>query len=197
MAHVAKWWLVGLFDNSFRRFLHDPQEVFGPYVKQGMTALDVGCGAGYNAVALAQLVGENGRVIAADIQPPLLRMVERRARRAGVADRVETLLCQPDDLGYSGPVDFVNAFWMVHETPDPARFFQQAAAALKPGGVMLVAEPRGHVSQARFDEFAEFARRAGLEIMERPRVRFSRAMALRRGGAESSHSSSASRSDRI
>lgn len=37
-----------MVDNRFRRFLYDPRRLFGPYVKPGMTVMDVGCGMGLN-----------------------------------------------------------------------------------------------------------------------------------------------------
>ena len=61
-----------------------------------------GCGMGLFTIALAKLVGEQGRVIAADLQPQMLDVVLRRARRAGVADRIRTHRCQRDSIALQG-----------------------------------------------------------------------------------------------
>jgi hypothetical protein len=49
--------------------------------------------------------------------------------------------------GLGNSVDFVLAFAMVHEMPDAASFFREAAETMRPGARMLLAEPSGHVSE--------------------------------------------------
>ena len=175
MPHVAKWWQVYLFDVTIRRLILNPEPIFRPYVEPGMTVLDVGCGAGSNALCLARLVGESGRVIAADMQQKLLEIVAKRSKRAGLAECIAPRLCLPDSIGVDGPVDFVNAFWMLHETPDQPRFLEEVSGLLRRDGKLLAVEPRGHVSEAAFQTLIESARDAGLALHDTPRVRFSRA----------------------
>jgi hypothetical protein len=68
----------------------------------------------------------------------------------------------------------------VHEVPNAEAFFQQINTALRPGGTCLVAEPKGHVSEKKFEETLATARKAGLEPGERPRIRRSHAALLNR-----------------
>lgn len=178
MAHVCPWWLAYTFDNPIRALVHDPGRLLGSHVVPGMTALDAGCGMGYFTVALARLVGKGGAVIAADLQEEMLARVALRSRRAGVADRVRLHRCTPDSLGIEGPVDFALAFWMVHEVPDATAFFRQVRRSLVPGGKMLVAEPRWHVTRRRFEEIVRAAESAGLRRCGAPAVRFSRSVLL-------------------
>lgn len=178
--HLCPWWLTYTFDNPLRRLLHPPGQVLGAWVRPGMTALDVGCGIGHFSLGMARLVGPQGRVIAADVQEQSLAAVVRRARRAGLADRIATHRCAPDSCVVAGPVDFALAFWMLHETPSVERLCRDVAAALAPGGRFLVAEPRLHVTGAEFDAELAAAARAGLRVLERPRVRASRAALLGR-----------------
>jgi 2-polyprenyl-3-methyl-5-hydroxy-6-metoxy-1,4-benzoquinol methylase len=146
-----------------------------------MTVLDVGCGAGFNCLGLARL-GGGGEVIAADVQPGLLDVLEARARKAGMSGRIGTHLCEATDIGVRQPVDFVNAFWMVHETPDDEEFFRQVGSCLRPGGHLFVAEPWFHISSEKFQRLIETAEGLGFEMVARPRVWFSRAVVLRRNG---------------
>ena len=168
------------FDNALRRLFYSPARMFGPYVRRGMTVLDVGCGAGFNCLGLARLVGEGGRVIAADVQPELLKVLEARAGRAGLSGRIRAHRCGATDIGVTRPVDFVNAFWMVHETPDSGEFLRQVVACLKPGGHLFVAEPWFHVSSGEFQRLIETAEGLGLVTVARPKVFISMAVVLRR-----------------
>ena len=36
---------AGGLDNGIRRWLQNPRKILGPYINEGMTALDFGCGA--------------------------------------------------------------------------------------------------------------------------------------------------------
>ncbi len=175
---VCPWWMAWTFDNPLRKWLHDPRQVLGDRVRDGMTVADIGCGMGYFSVAMAKMVGPSGTVLAVDVQQMMLDLCRKRAYRAGVSDRIRTLLAAPDDIRVDFPVDFVLAFWMVHEVKDIPGFFCQVAKALKPGGTMLYAEPRMHVSQRRFDEILGHARRAGFIVNPGPVVRMSRSAEL-------------------
>ncbi len=111
---VCPWWLCYSFDNPLRRFIHDPEPLLAPYVKPGMTVVDVGCGMGYFTISLAKITGPGGKVIAVDLQQRMLDALVRRAEKAGVADRVIPHRCQKESLGVEGPADFALAFWMAH-----------------------------------------------------------------------------------
>jgi ubiquinone/menaquinone biosynthesis C-methylase UbiE len=177
---VCPWWLAWTFDNPLRTWLHDPQKILGNRVREGMTTADIGCGMGYFSVAMARMVGPAGKVIAVDVQQMMLDLCRKRAHRAGVDDRIITLLAAPDDIRITGPVDFALTFWMVHEVKDIPRFFGQIAVALKPGGSVLYAEPRMHVTQKRFDEILGHANAAGFSVAPGPRVGMSRVALLGR-----------------
>jgi len=179
--HICPWWLAYTFDNPFRRLLHNPGKMLGPYVTTGMTALDVGCGMGFFSLGLAGLIGVTGRVIAADVQPEMLSIVKKRAEKAGYAERIRLHRSEPDDLGIETTVDFILAFWMVHEVPDANTFFRQIRSCLKPGGRVFIAEPRFHVSSKRFKEILASAQESGLTLRETPGVRLSRSAVLQNG----------------
>ncbi len=181
--HVCPWWLAYTFDNPLRRLVHDPDELLADYVARGMTVLDAGCGMGFFSIALARLVGDEGAVIAADVQQRMLDVVARRAGEAGLSGRIRLHRSEPRDLGVASRADFVLAFWMVHEVPDPEAFFRQARSCLAAGGKMLVVEPKVHVARRRFEEIARCAQRAGLRACGAPPVRLSRSVLLERAPA--------------
>jgi ubiquinone/menaquinone biosynthesis C-methylase UbiE len=177
-AHICPWWGGYFIDNRLRRLLHNPEEIVGPYLKPSMTIMDVGCGMGLFSIAMAKMVGNTGGVIAIDLQQEMLDVLRRRAERAGVADRIRLHRCDQDHLGIDEQVDFGLAFAMVHEVPDQQRLLQEIHGCLKPGGKLLVAEPRLHVSGQAFAEMVAEAENAGLRLVEEPWVRWCRAAVM-------------------
>ena len=143
-----------------------------------MTVLDVGCGMGFFSIGLAKLVGSRGSVIAADVQQKMFNALRRRAEKAGVLDIILAHRCEPDKLGVETPVDFILAFWMVHEVPNTDIFFRQIRLCLKSKGKILIAEPKFHVSSKRFQEILDSAQASGLNRSETPSIRFSRSVVL-------------------
>lgn len=175
---VCPWWLAYSFDNPLRRFLHDPQTLLGPFVREGMTVADIGCGMGYFSIAMAKMAGDKGVVLAVDLQQEMLDRMRTRAEKAGVAFRIRSVLVQEDDIGIKEPVDFALAFWMVHEVPDIPRFLSQVKSVLKEAGKFLIVEPKMHVPRHRFEETVGYARVAGFQISAAPNIRISRAVIL-------------------
>jgi ubiquinone/menaquinone biosynthesis C-methylase UbiE len=174
-AMVCPWWFCWSFDNPLRRLFHDPERLLAPYVKTGMTAADIGCGMGFFSIGMAKLVGPGGRVIAVDLQPKMLAVLERRARRVGVADRIILHCCRKDGLGIEVKADFVLAFWMAHEVSDMRRFFAELQTLLKPDGRLLLAEPKLHVSRSSLAQTLAVCREAGLHLLDEPSVNLSSA----------------------
>jgi len=172
--HTCPWWFCYTFDNPVRRLVHDPAVILAGLVGPGDTVVDAGCGMGFFTLGLARLVGSRGRVIAIDLQDEVLDRAARRARRRGLADVIEFRRCTPDRLGLGETADFALAFWMAHEVRNPESFFAEIRGSLRPGGHLLIAEPLGHVTAARFERTLEVARDAGLDAAPGPRVRFSR-----------------------
>jgi ubiquinone/menaquinone biosynthesis C-methylase UbiE len=177
-THYCPWWLIYSFDNPLRRLVHKPEVFLAPYVRPGATVLDIGCGMGYFSMALARLVGPDGRVISADLQPQMLDLLRRRAERQGLADRIIPRKCVVDDINVSEPVDFALAFWMAHEVPDPDRFFAQLRRCLKPGAKLYIVEPRIHVKLEALKRTIARAEGQGFKTWAWPKVRLSRAVVM-------------------
>ena len=179
--HVCPWWIGYLLLSPVRRWGQHPSKVFGPFVERGMTVVDVGCAMGFFTIDLARQVGEEGRVVAVDLQPRMIRTLERRARRRGLGHRIEARVCSEESLGIedlAAAVDFALAFAVVHEVPGEADFMRQLRAVLRPTGRLLVAEPAGHVTAEAFDTSLAAAAVAGFEIISRPKIRRSHAALL-------------------
>jgi len=177
---VCPWWLCFTFDNPLRKLLHNPEAILSPYVRPGSTVIDIGPGMGYFSIPLARLVGPTGRVIAIDVQAKMLEALTSRARRSGVSDRIQPHLASPDSLGNHPKVDFVMAFWMVHEVPDQRKFFTEILGFLKPKGLFLLVEPIFHVPKKNFLRTLQTANEIGFIVKDMPKIRLSHSVLFTR-----------------
>jgi ubiquinone/menaquinone biosynthesis C-methylase UbiE len=59
---------AGALDISLRKLLQNPQKILKPFIKEGMTVADLGCGPGFFTIEMAKMVGNNGKVTAVDLQ---------------------------------------------------------------------------------------------------------------------------------
>ena len=117
--------LAHSLDNRIRRWLQDPSKILAPYVKEGMTVLDIGCGPGFFSVEMAKLVGKRGKVISADLQEGMLQKLGNKVKGTALEERIKLVKCEKDSINVSEKVDFVLAFYMVHEVPDKNSLFKQ------------------------------------------------------------------------
>lgn len=148
-----------------------------------MTVLDVGCGMGFFSLPMAELVGGKGRVVCIDLQEKMIKGLLGRAKKAGLADRIDARVCNQSSLGVSdlaGKIDFALAFALVHEVPDKDMLFSEIHRAMKPAAKLLVAEPRGHVSKKDFEKTVSLAQSMGFEVVGNLEIRRSHAVLLRR-----------------
>lgn len=173
--------LAGGLDNKIRKYLQNPRKILGPYIQEGMTVLDIGCGPGFFSIELAQMIGRSGRVIAADLQEGMLQKIRAKIRGTELEDRIILHKCGTNNLGLSEKVDFILAFYMVHEVPDQQGFFNEIKSLLKRSGQVLIIEPPFHTSKKDFDEIIRKAQDAGLKLIDRPKIFPNRVVLLQNG----------------
>ena len=167
-----------MLDNPLRRIIQNPGRIVGPYIKPGDTVIDLGCGPDFFSTAMASMVGNAGRIIAVDLQAQMLAHVNRKALKKGVSDRITLHQCGPDNLGLACKADFILAFYMVHETPEPEGFLKEVRTLLKDGGRFLVVEPRFHVKKNEFENMIVQAVGCGFEVVDRPARKGGRSVLL-------------------
>ncbi|MFW6297861.1 MAG: class I SAM-dependent methyltransferase [Desulfosalsimonas sp.] len=176
--HVCPFWIGYLLASPIRRIFQNPAAMLAPYALPGMRILDIGCAMGFFSLPLARMVGAEGRVICLDIQQKMLDACMRRAGRKNLDDRMEARLCRPGSLDVAdlyGRIDFALAFAVVHEADNPFGLFSEISDVLKPGGRVLVAEPKGHVSRASFENYIATAESNRLDFSEEPKISLCRA----------------------
>ncbi|MFQ6393612.1 SAM-dependent methyltransferase [Nocardia sp. KC 131] len=116
------------------------------------SALDLGCGEGGDAIWLAE---QGWRVTAVDVSATALRRAAGHAQDAGVGDRIVWAEHDLTESFPDGPFDLVSAQFFhspVAQADERTDVLRRAAAAVSPGGVLLIAGHAGWPSFMREDE---------------------------------------------
>lgn len=139
MGHLAAGWLerperadTELPDRLVREMELAPDAVVA----------DVGAGTGYFSFRLAEVVPE-GEVVAVDIQPQMLQIMDRRIARFGIQNVRTVLGSSVDPRLADGSVDAVLLVDAYHEFSHPREMGEAIASALEPGGRLFLVEYRG------------------------------------------------------
>lgn len=172
--HTCPIWIGHILANPLRKLLENPAKILKPYINEGMKAIDIGSAMGFFSLPLAKMVSTNGKVICIDLQQKMLDALMKRAKKAGVADMIETRLAEHDTLSIDDlkeTIDFAIAYHVVHEVNNQKHFLNEIFNALKRDGKLLFAEPRGHVSKANFNKSLNLAEKVGFKISKSPGTR--------------------------
>ena len=170
---MARGWLHSIRWGILRPFFQPPKRVLRPYVSEGMTVLEVGCGSGYFTIPIARMVGTQGRVIAVDLNGDRVEELRRKATRSGLTAHLEARVCTDRHLAVgdqSGRIDFALAFYVMHQAADVARLLANVFEALRAGGRALVVEPGHHASPPEQHKTEAIAREVGFAIAGHPRI---------------------------
>jgi 2-polyprenyl-3-methyl-5-hydroxy-6-metoxy-1,4-benzoquinol methylase len=168
----------GGLDNPLRKFFQDPQKIVGNFIRPGMTVLDLGCGPGYFSVEIAKMVGKSGRVIAADIQMEMLEKIRNKIAGTELEQRIKLHKCQAHTTGVTEKVDFIFAFYMIHEVPDQENLYKELKSIINPGGMLFISEPKIHVTGKAFKKMVTGLEKYGFELIQKPGFFFSRSILL-------------------
>ena len=103
---------AGGLDNPLRRWLQRPEKLLRPYIKPGMTVLDLGCGPGFFTIEIARMLKGSGKVIAADLQQGMLDKVEQKIKNTELEPIVTLHRCKEKQIGLTEKADFILAFYM-------------------------------------------------------------------------------------
>lgn len=107
---------------------------------EGETIVDLGSGAGIDALIAARAVGPDGHVIGIDMTPEMLEAARANAAKAE-ADHVEFREGRLEKLPVDdATIDAVTSNCVINLVPDKGAVFAEIARVLRPGGRMVVSD---------------------------------------------------------
>ena len=135
-------------------------------IERAMRVVDAGCGPGRLTLPVARIVGDEGEVLAMDLQRDMLTIVERRAAAEGLRN-VRTLEAAAGSAGLpGGRYDLALLCFVLGEIPPGSRraAVHEIAEALRPGGMLAVAEGIFDPHRQKREAIEELTRPEGLRL---------------------------------
>jgi SAM-dependent methyltransferase len=139
MGHLGAGWL----ERPERTTEERPDLLIESFNAQpGQVIADIGAGTGYFSLPLAELVGPAGKILAVDIQQPMLDKLKFRMKKRN-ATNIELILGKEDDPNLPGcAVDMAFMVDVYHEFNFPYEMVAKLCDALKTGGRLIFVEYR-------------------------------------------------------
>ena len=156
---------AGSLDNKLRKIFQNPKKILGPYIQEGMSVLDMGCGPGFFSIEIAKLVGKTGKVIAVDLQKGMLDIIAKKITGTELECRISLHKCCETEIGVTGKIDFATAIYMVHEVKNISGLFSEFSTIIKPGGKLFILEPKFHVSKDAIALYSAELLKCGFKIV--------------------------------
>jgi ubiquinone/menaquinone biosynthesis C-methylase UbiE len=136
------------------------------------TVVDLGAGSGYFTFPIARALPQ-GKVIALDVEPEMIRHVHHKAMTEGIAN-VQAAFGKSDDPSVPAGADLVFMCDVLHHVADRPAWISKLATEMKPGARLVVVEfkegdlPEGPPKAAKIPraEIVALANGAGLELVE-------------------------------
>jgi precorrin-6B methylase 2 len=109
-------------------------------LKPGMVIADIGAGTGYLTRRMSPIVGSKGKVIAVDVQPQMIRILDALVKKERITN-VSTVLGREDSVNLpENSVDLAIMVDVYHELEFPLEVINSLIKALKPGGQLIFVE---------------------------------------------------------
>jgi SAM-dependent methyltransferase len=133
-------WLEGLPEEAVASYAGVANPFHWGLPKPGEHVVDVGSGAGLDALIAARAVGPDGHVIGVDMTPEMLEQASAAATAGGIAN-VEFRQGLAERLPVAkGWADLVISNGVINLVPNKLGAYRQVARALRPGGRVQVAD---------------------------------------------------------
>jgi ubiquinone/menaquinone biosynthesis C-methylase UbiE len=102
-----------------------------------MVFMDIGCGYGFFTVPAAQIVGEQGKVYAVDIDASAIDRLKREAAKKDLKNVTATAAAAEETVFCEACADLVFYSTVLHDFRDPAKVLHNAKLMIKPSGMLV------------------------------------------------------------
>jgi ubiquinone/menaquinone biosynthesis C-methylase UbiE len=159
---------AGLIDNPWRRTIQPPDKTAIRHgIQPGMTVLEIGPGTGTYTVAAARQAGEEGKVVAIDIEPKMVDRVRKKIEQEGLMN-MEAQVADAHDIPYEdGTFDVIYMITVMGEIPSPERALREFHRVLSPTGTVAFSELFPDPDYPRASTLIRWATGAGFALQKK------------------------------
>ena len=161
------------YNDVERRKWQNPEAILANIgVKPGITFIDVGCGTGFFTIPTAHMVGDNGKVLALDVNSSFIAKLQERAKIEHI-NNLSVSIGRAEDLVLCNQCADIVFFGIVlHDFQDAAKVLENAKKMVKANCILVNLDWKkkpmdfGPPLKIRFDEqnAADLIERAGFNI---------------------------------
>ena len=144
MQKISFWMITMIHDNPLLPIFKDPYNVLEiAGLKFGQKVLEVGCGPGFYTIPAAHIVGKEGLVYAADINPYAIKRVRKKVEGMGIKNVVPMLTNASKTDLQDQSIDLVFMFGLPHIVGGQKNVLIEMNRILKKRGVIAHKKSRG------------------------------------------------------
>ena len=124
-------------EGTIRKWHHPNLNLESIGLRSAMVFMDIGCGDGFFTIPAAQIVGEQGKVYAVDIDASAIDRLKRKAAEKGLKNVIAEVGAGEETVFCDACADIVFYSTVLHDFRDPAKVLRNARLMLKPSGRLI------------------------------------------------------------
>ncbi len=129
-----------LMDNFARRLLFPPEKKISKFISPGIVIADIGCGPGYYTIPMAERVGKQGKVYAADSDEKSIKALRAKSEERSIQSIIEAHTASAASLRFIADrsVDFAFSNGVLCCMVDHQGAVDEIKRILKPSGIAYI-----------------------------------------------------------